>query len=740
MMRGNKAFIQCCQENNIPYFDKEIDLRVQDLPHPHSKIEWWYFNTHFHEKVSLKKYSFFFSFFKVKTQNSLDENQFIIYVLVDHTTKIHQHWAIWDEELPKQYSKRIREKNTDKIALLDYLADMMDQNREFYPDVSRPIDFEVNEENFAAHFGESRFFKKDGLYCIEINHDSQVLYFEFCMDKKTIRHGQEGITLFGGYDNVDRMFYYFIPQGSVKGRLNNKEIEGIGWYDHEFSLDNKESTKAIGDKGWIWFSVQLEDGRQLSIYQVFNKGTAEVVESIAKVIDETGNYKTYTHLSIEALDTWQSNRTLNTYPVKWQIKLDECDAELYIEALFDNQEVITILTAFAFYEGVINIRYRENMKETEGVGFVEIYGNNEKILRSKTRLMEEMAGLVVNEINRYYLPERASDIGMTLVRDEQLQRIINGVSAVKIYDAGVNPLRDMLVRKGKSWRSFFCLVVINAVGGNSEQCREWPVIAEILQSSTLIFDDIQDNSKLRRGKPTVHELYGMDRAINGGLLGYFLFNRLMNTTDLTPEQLLKIYKIYFDTAVSSIVGQCADIAGMQDLLLQAVDQGDNTDLLKAIEATHNLKTGLNIKSLAEIGAILGHASEQQVTQVGHYALNVGLAYQYMDDVRAYRGDARALEEDVMSGKITIPIALAIPQLDASQRRWLYESLIHKKREALHQVVVLLNEIGVIDHCVQTAKNLVAEGWKAVEPVIRDSLYKAMLYYVGIYALEVTAMP
>lgn len=668
----------------------------------------------------------------------MDDNLFIIYVLVDHQTKSHQAWSIWDEELPKRYSKEMRERNTEKNELLNYLADMMEQNKKINPDQSMPIDFKINKDNFIARFGNSRFLKENGLYHIEINHDLQKLYFTFCMDKKPVLHGQDGLTL-ADYDNVDQMFYYFIPHGIVNGTFNNKEIEGIGWYDHEFSLNNKKSTETIRDKGWIWFSIQLEDGRQLSIYQVFNKGTTEVVESIAKVIDETGNYKTFTQVSIQVLDTWQSSRTLNTYPVKWEIKLDKCDSQLQIEALIPNQEVITILTAFAFYEGVIKIRYQEKMKETVGIGFVEIYGNNEKILWNKNKMAEEMSGFILQGINQSYLPEKTDNLGMRLVINEQMQEMINHIPAHKIYDAGINPLRDLLLRKGKAWRSFFCLVVINAVGGNSEQCREWPIIGEILQSATLITDDIQDNSKMRRGKPTIHELYGVDRAINGGLFGYFLFNRLIDATHLTSKQLLAIYKIYFDTAAASVAGQCADIAGMQDLLIQAVETGDNTCLLKAIEATHCLKTGVNIKSWAEIGAILGHGSERQINKIGHYALNVGLAYQYMDDVRAYRGDARALEEDVMSGKITIPIAFAIPQLTTRQRQWLYESLINKKRDELNQLVILLNEMGVIDHCTQTAKKLVADGWQEVEPLIDDSIYKAMLYYAGIYALEINTI-
>lgn len=482
--------------------------------------------------------------------------------------------------------------------------------------------------------------------------------------------------------------------------------------------------------------MQLDNKEQLSIYHIYDKNLLNPIESIIKYIDKEGHVKTYTDFTIENLEYWQSSKTLIKYPIKWKIVLNDRKAELLIETSFPEQEIISLVANPAFYEGSVAVSYYEGKKIINGLGFVEIHNLEQNFFSDHKKLIETASHFTVQEVAENQLLQNRNNFGDIITRDSILAKYINDIPYKKFYAGGLEALRDMVLRKGKGWRSLLCLVCINALGGNSENFRSWAGIIELIQSGTLILDDIQDDSKTRRGKATVHELYGLDKSINGGLLGFFLFNAFMDQTKLNATQLLNIYTTYFNISTSTVLGQCADVAGMEDLLFTAIEQNDNGRLLESLNALHALKTGSSGNSLAVMGGILGGGTPEQIRKLGDYAFKIGLAFQYIDDTLAYTGDERSFENDVMSAKITLPIVLAIPQLNKEQRRWLVDIMKHKNRQELAKLVPLINEMGIIDACNNKAKAIVAEAWKELEPSLPNSIFKALLYYMGIFILDI----
>ncbi|NIV44480.1 MAG: polyprenyl synthetase family protein, partial [Gammaproteobacteria bacterium] len=84
------------------------------------------------------------------------------------------------------------------------------------------------------------------------------------------------------------------------------------------------------------------------------------------------------------------------------------------------------------------------------------------------------------------------------------------------------PMWDFLERGGKRWRPALFLLVIEALGEDSEKFLDFAIIPEVIHNGTIMVDDVEDDSTFRRGKPCTHRIFGIDIAVNTGNAMYFL--------------------------------------------------------------------------------------------------------------------------------------------------------------------------------------------------------------------------
>jgi geranylgeranyl pyrophosphate synthase len=141
-----------------------------------------------------------------------------------------------------------------------------------------------------------------------------------------------------------------------------------------------------------------------------------------------------------------------------------------------------------------------------------------------------------------------------------------------------------------------------------------------------------------------------------------------------------------------------------------------------------------------MGAIGGGGTHAQVDGLGVFFEELGLAFQIIDDVlnlRGFKGDLKAKAEDVMQGKITLPVAKALSRLEKHDRRWLVDTLAQKPEDpcVVQAVVAKMEACGAVQACADDARQLVEGGWRRLEPLVHDSLAKMMLRAFGWYVLE-----
>jgi geranylgeranyl pyrophosphate synthase len=269
---------------------------------------------------------------------------------------------------------------------------------------------------------------------------------------------------------------------------------------------------------------------------------------------------------------------------------------------------------------------------------------------------------------RDYLRSRRDEVERALAR---LLPPADGSLAI-ILDA----MRYSLLAGGKRLRPVLALTAADAVApsdpGTADLVMPAACAIEMIHTYSLIHDDLpaMDNDSMRRGKPTLHVVYGEGTAIlaGDGLLAE-AFALLARDPDHTGRPDLAARKLETIRRIADAAGATGMVGG-QAIDLQAVGHARGADALGAegLKDMHARKTGALIRAAAAAGAIMAGAPPARVDAVDRYAACLGLAFQIVDDVLDVEGEGKDLGKtagkDAAAGKPTYP---ALFGLEASKR-------------------------------------------------------------------------
>nr|WP_242521700.1 lipocalin-like domain-containing protein [Motiliproteus sp. SC1-56] len=161
-------------------------------------------------------------------------------------------------------------------------------------------------------------------------------------------------------------FYYSYTRLKARGSLSwsgrQAPVQGAAWYDHEWS----SNVLAPDQAGWDWFSLQLDDGRELMAFR-FRTREGETGWRQLSLVDRAGRITSLDpqQLLIEPLAYWRSDEGIR-YPVRWRLKVPEAGLDLEVEALLQDQEMAL---SVRYWEGAVRVRGSHR-----GQGFVELTG------------------------------------------------------------------------------------------------------------------------------------------------------------------------------------------------------------------------------------------------------------------------------------------------------------------------------------------------------------------------------
>lgn len=307
-----------------------------------------------------------------------------------------------------------------------------------------------------------------------------------------------------------------------------------------------------------------------------------------------------------------------------------------------------------------------------------------------------------------------------------------------INKAIADPIWEFLDRGGKRWRPSLFLLICEALGKKVEDYVDFAIIPEVIHNGTLMVDDIEDSSELRRGKPCTYRIYGLDIAINAGNAMYYLplMPLIANKRKISAEKLSRIYEIYVQEMINLSIGQAMDIAWHRGLA--DADEIREEDYLQMCA----YKTGTLARMSARIAAVLADADERLIEKLGRFAESIGVAFQMQDDVL----DLTSIEftekkggrgEDITEGKKSLIVIHTFKVADAKDKQRLIRILgMHSSDQKLRdEAIGIMEKCGSLQYVKDFAACIVKESWRETEALLPTSEAKKNLGAFAAFLVE-----
>ncbi len=188
-----------------------------------------------------------------------------------------------------------------------------------------------------------------------------------------VLQGDRGLSI-KGLEPGNASYYYSLVQqptaGTVTIQGKSFPVQGKTWTDHEYST----SALTAGTVGWDWFSIQLEDGSALMLYQLRHEDGTPEITSAGTFVSASGETTHLNHddWTIRVLKTWKSPRSKAVYPAQWQIRIPRLDLVLEGRSLLADQELNT--STATYWEGATTFEGTRQDQPIRGEGYVELTG------------------------------------------------------------------------------------------------------------------------------------------------------------------------------------------------------------------------------------------------------------------------------------------------------------------------------------------------------------------------------
>jgi geranylgeranyl diphosphate synthase type I len=272
------------------------------------------------------------------------------------------------------------------------------------------------------------------------------------------------------------------------------------------------------------------------------------------------------------------------------------------------------------------------------------------------------------------------------------------------------------------------LMVLLCAGAEWERALPAAAAVELIHNFSLIHDDIQDNSPLRRGRPTLWTKWGIAQAINAGdamfTLAFTALARLRET--VSADTSLQAHVLLEQACLDLTRGQYLDMAYEQrsDLGIE--------DYWPMVEG----KTAALLGACAGLGGLAAHANSMELEAFQRFGRCLGLAFQALDDWLGLWGDAaltgKSTESDLVAGKKTLPVLFGLAQKGAFANRWNAGPI---SPEEAPEIARLLAGEGAQEYTQRTADQLNQEAIQALEAAAPHSDYKDALYELAARLLQ-----
>ncbi len=318
-----------------------------------------------------------------------------------------------------------------------------------------------------------------------------------------------------------------------------------------------------------------------------------------------------------------------------------------------------------------------------------------------------MSSHTIDSLTQTYLDSIESELHQAVKRSKDFGN--TRLYDMLAYHMGWQGSGDNVKVRGKRIRPLLVLLVCSAAGGDWSRVLPGAAAVELIHNFSLIHDDIEDDSPLRRGRPTVWVKWGIPQAINTGdamfALAHLEVVRLAETVD--PSVALKAVEILQNTCLHLTQGQFLDLSYESRLDL-AVD-----DYWPMVEG----KTAALIAASTELGALAAFSDVQVSDKYRQFGRVLGLAFQVQDDMLGIWGNSsltgKSSQSDLVTGKLTLPIIYGLSRSGEFYARWKLGPI---QPAEVPEIIALLEQEGGKDFTIAQADQLIDQALSILEEV------------------------
>jgi len=275
---------------------------------------------------------------------------------------------------------------------------------------------------------------------------------------------------------------------------------------------------------------------------------------------------------------------------------------------------------------------------------------------------------------------------------------------------------------GKRLRPALLLLACGAAGYRGEARLQLAAVVEFIHTATLLHDDVVDESQLRRGHSTANAAFGNAAAV---LVGDFLYSRAFQM--MVEVDNMRVMQVLAEATNAIAGGEVLQLMGSHD------PDVDETRYLEVIRR----KTAKLFEAAARLGGVLGGAPQSLEDELADYGRHVGTAFQLIDDVLDYSGDATAigksLGDDLAEGKPTLPLIYALRAGTAQQAAVVRQAILEGGREDFGGVLDVIRACGALDYAREAARGEAQAAARALEG-LQPSEFKDCLLELASFSV------
>ena len=288
----------------------------------------------------------------------------------------------------------------------------------------------------------------------------------------------------------------------------------------------------------------------------------------------------------------------------------------------------------------------------------------------------------------------------------------------------VNQVAEYIIGAGgKRIRPALVLMIANAHDYRGTAHHELAAVIEFIHTATLLHDDVVDESALRRGKQTANALFGNAASV---LVGDFLYSRAFQMMVSVGNS--RVMQILADATNVIAEGEVLQLLNMHN---PDVNEAAYLQVIRS-------KTARLFEAAAEVGALISGASDADIAAAGEYGGSLGTAFQLIDDVLDYSGNAaeigKNVGDDLREGKPTLPLIYLMEHGTDQQRELVRSCIENGDEQHFDQILSAITTSGALDYTRRQAEMAAQRASKALDN-LPESSYKTAMLDLAAFAVE-----